>query len=66
VELRAARVAPDADWEVLSADDPGARNGFPTPDAIAPRRERIGAGPRFSVLVPARSVSVITLTVRQR
>jgi alpha-N-arabinofuranosidase len=63
VELRGERVKPDAVWEVLAARDPTARNSFARPDAIAPVRRAVKAGSNFSVRVPARSVSVITMRV---
>jgi alpha-N-arabinofuranosidase len=63
VELRGSEARPEAEWELLAAGDPAARNGFATPDAITPRRERIAGGRSFTVRLPARSVSVITLRV---
>ena len=63
VEVRGARVQPDADWDVLAADDPKAWNSFATPDAVVPRRERVSAGSRFTLRVPAWSASVVTLRV---
>ncbi|HVE78923.1 MAG TPA: alpha-L-arabinofuranosidase C-terminal domain-containing protein [Gemmatimonadaceae bacterium] len=63
VELGGVEVRPEAEWEVLAADDPSARNSFAMPDAVSPRRERIAAGRRFSVRLPPRSVAVLTLGV---
>jgi alpha-N-arabinofuranosidase len=61
IELRGVDVAPDADWHVIAAPSPSARNGFATPDAIRPRREAISAGNRFDATLPPSSVSVIVL-----
>jgi alpha-N-arabinofuranosidase len=63
IELRGASVGGDAEWDVLASDDPAARNSFAAPDAIVPRRERVAAGRSFTLRVPARSVSVVTLRV---
>jgi alpha-N-arabinofuranosidase len=63
IELRGARVETDARWDLLAASDPAARNGFATPNAIAPRHERVSAGNSFIVRLPPRSVSVMTLKV---
>lgn len=63
VELRGVSVEPDAIWDILSSSDSSARNSFATPNAIAPRRERVTGGRNFIVRVPARSVSVVTLRV---
>jgi alpha-N-arabinofuranosidase len=65
VTVRGATVLPEATWELLAADEPEARNTFATPHVVSPRslRLRVAAG-SFTVRLPARSVSVITL--RQR
>ena len=64
IELRGATPAPAADWDVLAPEDWAARNTFATPDAVAPRRERVSvAARRFTVRVPAHSASVLTLHV---
>jgi alpha-N-arabinofuranosidase len=63
VELRGARVAPDAEWELLAADAPGAHNTFAAPDAVRPRRVPLRAGSSFALRLPAQSVSVVTLRV---
>ena len=52
--------ADPAEWELLADTTSGARNGFATPDAIAPRRLSLRAGSGFTVRLPARSVSVIS------
>jgi len=64
VELRGAGVEPNAEWEVLAAAEPAARNSFAAPDAVAPRRERLrAAAGRLTVRLPAGSASVVTLRV---
>ena len=65
VEIRGARIAPEAEWDVLASDDPKAWNSFATPDAIVPRRQRVPASERFTLRVPAWSASVVTLHVRR-
>jgi hypothetical protein len=42
---------------------PSSANGFASPQAILPRSERFAAGKIFTMLLPAQSVSVITLRV---
>ena len=64
IELRGASVEPAADWHVLSADSLATRNSFATPDAVAPRRERVEAGREFSLSLPQHSVSVVALRIR--
>ena len=60
-----AAVAPAAEWELLAAATPGARNDFATPDAIVPRRSTVRAtGGSVTLRLPARSVSVLTLDAR--
>lgn len=66
VVLRGTRVVPDGEWEILATGDPAAWNSFATPDAIVPRTERVRAGQRFTLRVPARSASVVTLRVAGR
>lgn len=63
IDLRGATVDPEAEWTVLAADDPKQYNSFATPGAISPRQEKLKAGNRFSIRLPQRSVSVITLHV---
>jgi alpha-N-arabinofuranosidase len=60
-ELRGVHVGPRGTWDLITAESLETRNGFATPDAIRPRHEAIAAGDRFEVLLPPRSVSVITL-----
>jgi alpha-N-arabinofuranosidase len=64
IEVRGADVDRTADWHVLTATSLETRNGFATPDAVAPRREVVPAGPRFEVSLPPHSVSVIVLRAR--
>jgi alpha-L-arabinofuranosidase len=63
IELRGVRVKPEAVWELLAAQDPAATNSFATPGAIVPTTQQVRAGTDFSVRVPARSVSVMTLRI---
>jgi alpha-L-arabinofuranosidase len=65
VEVRGASVRPGATWELLAAGDPADRNSFATPHVVAPRNVRLNvAEGGFTVRLPPRSVSVITLRVR--
>jgi alpha-L-arabinofuranosidase len=61
-EFRVTGVAvrSDATIETLSASD-GARNSFSAPDAVSPRTRSIPGGARFTISLPARSVSVLIL-----
>ncbi len=61
VEIRGVGVLTEGEREVLAAADPTMRNSFAAPNAITPRRERLTAGNRFTVRVPPRSISIITL-----
>jgi alpha-L-arabinofuranosidase len=63
VDLRGGRVAPEAEWHLLAADSPTARNGFATPDRVRPRREVVRAQPTLEVTLPPQSVSVIVATL---
>jgi alpha-N-arabinofuranosidase len=65
VEVHGMSVQSDAEWELLAADGPAGRNSFATPNAIRPRslRARVDRG-GFTVRLPARSVSVITVRGR--
>jgi alpha-L-arabinofuranosidase len=63
IELRGSAVAPEAEWHLLTAPALEARNSFATPEAVQPRVERLGGGPRFQASLPARSVSVFVLRV---
>lgn len=63
IELRGVELAPEAELQVLHTEDLETRVGFASPEAIAPRSERIPAGARFSVRLPKHSVSVITLRI---
>jgi alpha-N-arabinofuranosidase len=62
VEIRGARVASPAEWELL-AGAADARNSFATPEAIVPRRTTLRAGRALRVRLPARSVSVVSLDI---
>jgi alpha-N-arabinofuranosidase len=65
VEVRGASLRPDAEWELLAADDPAERNSFMTPNVVAPRNLRVRVvDMSLTVRLPARSVSVITLRLR--
>ena len=66
IELRGVEVAADADWHLLMAESPQARNGFATPDAIQPRREAVQAGGSFELPLPPQSVSVLVLKAGAR
>lgn len=61
IELRGAKVR-RGEWELLSGE-PGARNDFQTPDAIAPTRRPLPAGDAISLRLPPRSVSVLAIGV---
>ena len=65
IELTGVSVEPEAEWHVLSAPSPDARNSFATPDAIRPRRETVRAAGSLLLSLPARSVSVVVLKVRK-
>ncbi len=62
-EIRGANVAGVGERDLLDASAPNSRNGFATPDAIAPRSERFAAGQTFTVALPRQSVSVVTLHI---
>jgi alpha-L-arabinofuranosidase len=66
IELRRVDVEADADWHVLAADTPQARNTFAEPDAVRPRREVVPASSGFEVSLPPHSVSVVVLRVKRR
>jgi alpha-N-arabinofuranosidase len=63
VELRGVAIGAATEWELLAAPGPAARNDFAAPDAIAPRQVPLRGGARFTLRLPARSVSVVTLHV---
>ena len=63
IEVRGANIGEAAEWELLSDATGRARNAFAAPDAIAPRLLPLRAGNAFTVRLPARSVSVVTLDV---
>jgi alpha-N-arabinofuranosidase len=64
IRVRGAGVAARAEVERITADSLTASNSFTTPDAVKNTREAIAASDAFSLALPARSVSVITLTMR--
>ncbi|HET7456623.1 MAG TPA: alpha-L-arabinofuranosidase C-terminal domain-containing protein, partial [Gemmatimonadaceae bacterium] len=60
IAIEGATVARTAEWEVLSAPSPAARNDFATPDAIVPRRSSLGVTDGvLTVRLPARAVAVV-------
>ena len=63
IEIRGAAIGSRADWEVLHAREPDARNSFGTPDAIVPQRTTVRGSGIFTVLLPPRSVSVLSANV---
>jgi alpha-N-arabinofuranosidase len=64
IAIRGAAVARTAEWEVLSAPSPTARNDFATPDAIVPRRSSSGVTDgTLTVRLPARAVEVVVFEV---
>ena len=63
IAIRGARIGPRARLARIQESQPGAFNSFATPDAIAIRRSEIDAGERFTIELPAGSVSVISLEV---
>lgn len=63
IEVRGANIGEAAEWELLADGTGRARNTFAAPDAIAPRRLPLRAGKVFTIRLPARSVSVVTLDV---
>jgi alpha-N-arabinofuranosidase len=62
-EVAGADVMPEAEHQILAASNPAARNSFLTPNAISVRTERFTAGRSFTLSLPARSVSVLTLHI---
>ena len=62
VEVRGATPEARAEWEILSAEY-AAHNSFATPDAVTPRQQPVTGARRFTIRVPARSASVLTLHV---
>jgi alpha-N-arabinofuranosidase len=64
IELRGVEVGADADWHLLAADSPQARNTFAEPDAVRPRHEAIKASGGFKVSLPPHAVSVVVLRVK--
>jgi len=62
-EVVGANLTPAAEHEILAAPNQAARNGFLTPDAISIRTAKFPAGRNFTLSLPARSVSVLTLHI---
>ncbi|MES2390189.1 MAG: alpha-L-arabinofuranosidase C-terminal domain-containing protein [Acidobacteriota bacterium] len=63
VHLEATAVARAAELESIAAPSPDAANSFASPHAVEMRRKKVFAGRSFSVVLPADSVSVLTLQV---
>jgi alpha-N-arabinofuranosidase len=63
VNLSGAQVNSDAQALTLAADSLDAANSFATPDAVTVKRSTLQAAQSFAVLLPERSVTVITLNV---
>jgi alpha-L-arabinofuranosidase len=63
IDVRGIRVEAQAEWHVIAADSPEARNSFATPDAIRPRSETLAAGETFQLSLPPHSVSVLVLSI---
>jgi alpha-N-arabinofuranosidase len=61
IEIRGATPGPKAEWDLLAARSADARNSFATPDAIVPRRTTLRAGSAFTIRLPKRSVSVLSI-----
>jgi alpha-L-arabinofuranosidase len=62
-EIAGANVTSEAEHEILAAPNQAARNGFLTPDAISVRTAKFTGGRNFTLSLPARSVSVLTLHI---
>jgi alpha-N-arabinofuranosidase len=65
LQIDGANVSASGERELLSSATPNAYNSFLTPNAIEPRHESIATGRNFTIGLPARSVSVVTLHVTQ-
>ena len=63
IDVRGATPAKRARLATIRASEPGAVNGFATPDAIAIRRSEVEAERTLKVELPRASVSVIVLDV---
>jgi alpha-L-arabinofuranosidase len=59
-----ARVRPRGTIETLNAASRQAANSFSTPESVKVTAGSVTAGERFTIVLPAHSVSVITLTTR--
>ncbi|MGQ0562125.1 MAG: alpha-L-arabinofuranosidase C-terminal domain-containing protein, partial [Gemmatimonadota bacterium] len=60
IRITGAKPQAAARWQLLAAEDPGARNSFAAQE-IAPQSRELAAGNDFTVTLPKQSVSVITL-----
>lgn len=63
VTVTGAMVGGDGTMETVTGESPGAFNSFQTPQAVTTRTTRFRSGPRFTVDLPPRSVTVLTLPV---
>ena len=63
VTVTGAMVGSDGTMQTVTGDSPGAFNSFQTPQAVTTRTTRFRSGPRFTIDLPPRSVTVLTLPV---
>jgi alpha-N-arabinofuranosidase len=63
IEIIGTKIDPRAKVATIREDQPRTFNSFATPDAISIQRNEIDAGARFTIELPAESVSVIRLEV---
>jgi alpha-L-arabinofuranosidase len=61
ITLVGVEVLPSAEVETVTADSINSANSFSSPDEVSIRRREIKSGSQFSVELPKRSVSVITI-----
>ena len=66
ITIQGVSPAPHAEIKTITASALNAANDFSTPDAVSMQERTLPSGPEFSMTLPKRSVSVITLRTQQR
>jgi alpha-N-arabinofuranosidase len=65
INISGAGVGRLGSMQALTASTPGASNSFSTPDAVTVKRSQVRTARSFVVKLPASSVSLLTINVRQ-
>jgi alpha-N-arabinofuranosidase len=65
MQIDGVNVSAAGERELISSARPDVYNSFLTPNAIGPKVESIPTGRNFTLALPARSVSVVTLHIAQ-